>query len=349
MGGVMIATNASDASAFGNPAGLVDVEGNNLSAGVTLSNFHYTPLPAVPEFQFSDQLELHLSPSITYSRSFQGNGFSIGYLSELRNKATFSLENTRSEYLVDEQRFLAKTLSITEYNQLLQSGWYVGYSKKMGRSQLGIRLNRITQHAKKGQVFVGLALDAQHASDINVNDPRALIPAIIDSLNLADLGQYIEQSDEVSQDLERSNFDLDLGYQHHFNIDLIGKRKILTGLVIRNLLQRKFVERLPTKIGIGANTKILKWLTTGLDVWRVPRHRGLDFAFGWELVKSWNRGFSGNVALRNGLSRINGVGVCSLGLSLGLGSSRWEYSLQGRFRDQPFDQATHSFASTVRF
>ena len=61
MGGVMIATNASDASAFGNPAGLVDVEGNNLSAGVTLSNFHYTPLPAVPEFQFSDELELHLS------------------------------------------------------------------------------------------------------------------------------------------------------------------------------------------------------------------------------------------------------------------------------------------------
>ena len=120
MGGVMIATNASDASIFGNPAGLIDVEGNNLSAGVTLSDFRHVTLPTVPEFQFSEQLELGLSPSITYSRSFQGTGFSIGYLSSLRNKSTFSLENTRSEYLVDEQRFLAKTLSITEYEQLLQ-------------------------------------------------------------------------------------------------------------------------------------------------------------------------------------------------------------------------------------
>ena len=349
MGGVMIATNASDASIFGNPAGLIDVEGNNLSAGVTFSDFRHVPLSAVPEFQFSEQLELGLSPSITYSRSVQGAGFSIGYLSSLRNKTTFSLENTRSEYLVDEQRFLAKTLSITEYEQLLQSGWYIGYSKKMGRSQFGLRLNQITQHAKRGRVLVGLALDAQHASDINVNDPRALIPAIIDSLDLANLGQYIDQSDEVSQDLEISNFDFDLGYQHYFNIDMIEKRRVLTGLVIRNLLQRKLVAQLPTTIGIGANTKIFQWLTTGLDLWRVPGHRGLDVAFGWELAESWQRGFSGNIALRNGWSRIDGVGIFSFGLSLGLGGSRWEYSMQARFRNQPLAEATHSFASTVRF
>ena len=348
MGGVMIATNASDASIFGNPAGLIDVEGNNLSAGVMLSNFRYIPLPAAPEFQFSDQLTLDLSPSITYSRSFQGDGFSIGYLSELRNKATFSLQNTRSEYLVDEQRFLAKTLSITEYNQLLQSGWHIGYSRKMGRSQLGLRLNRITQHAKRGRVLVGLALDAQHDSDINVNDPRALIPAIIDSLDLADLGRYIDQSDEVSQDLEVSDFDFDFGYQHYFNIDMMEKRQVLIGLAIQNLLQRKLVEQLPTTIGIGANTKFFQWLTMGLDLWRVPGHRGLDFALGWELVESWQRGFSGNIALRNGWSRINSTGIFSFGLSLGLGGSKWEYSLQVH-QDQPLSQATHYFASTVRF
>ena len=349
MGGVRIATNASDASIFGNPAGLIDVEKNNLSAAVTVSNFRYIPLPAIPELQFSDQLTLDLSPSITYSRSFHNLGFSVGYLSKLKNKATFSLENTRSQYLVDEQRFLAKTLSVTEYNQLLQFGWYVGFSRKLNQSQFGFRLNRISQHAKRGQVLMGLNLDAQHASDINVNDPRALIPAIIDSLDLANLGQYIDQFDEVSQDLEISKFDFDLGYQHYFNIDLMGARKVLTGVVIQNLLQRKLVERLPTIIGIGANTKVFQWLTTGLDLWRVPGHHGVDFAFGWELVQSWQRGFSGNIALRNGLSRINGVGIFSFGFSLGLGGSRWEYSLQKCFRDQPLDQAVHSFASTVRF
>ena len=130
---------------------------------------------------------------------------------------------------------------------------------------------------------------------------------------------------------------------------MMKKRKILTGLVIRNLLQRKLVSQLPTKIGIGANTKIFQWLTTGLDLWRVPGHRGLDVAFGWELAKSWQRGFAGNIALRNGWSRVDGVGICSFGLSLGLGGSRWEYSMQARFRNQPLATATHSFASTVRF
>ncbi|MCZ6678922.1 MAG: hypothetical protein O7E52_16945 [Candidatus Poribacteria bacterium] len=349
MGGVRIGMNAPDAGLFGNPAALLEVEANNLSVALSIENYHYEELPETPLLQFASELTLDSRPSIYYSRSYGDWGISVGYTATLENDAEFEVEETRSVYIVDQQQFLATTNMLTNYNLLWEYGWGVGFSKKLDEGVIGIRLKRLSQNAKRGLILSAVNLDAQHGSDVNINDPRELIPAIIDAIDFSEPTQYFDAEDQPTQDLTVTKFELDLGYQRDFAMDFLGGRRLRTGLVIENLLQRKLVEPLPLRFGIGAAYQPLNWIAVGLDTWRVSGHRGLDFAIGWELHDAWERGFTGAVALRGGLSRIDTVSAFSLGVSFALGSAYWEYTLSKRFHDQPLSQATHLFASTVRF
>ena len=132
-------------------------------------------------------------------------------------------------------------------------------------------------------------------------------------------------------------------------VGALGNRPLRAGLIVENLFQRKLIQQLPLKFGVGAAYKPLNWIAVGVDIWRVLGHRGLDFAVGWELHESWARGFKGAAALRGGLSRIDATAIFSVGASFALGSLHWEYTLNKRFKGQTLGEATHLFASTVRF
>ena len=349
MGGVKIGMRTPDAGVFGNPAALLDVEANNLSLAFSIEDYHYEELPETAVIQFASVLTLDSRPSIYYSRSYGDFGVSVGYTATLDNSAKFEVESTRSEYIVDEQRFSATTNMTTAYNLFWEYGWAIGFSKQLHEGLFGLRLKRMSQQTKRGRILSTLNLESQHRSDVNINDPRDLIPAIIDSLDFADPAQYFDATDEPTQDVTVTKFELDIGYQRDFSIDALGRRNLRTGLIIENLLQRKLIKQLPLKFGLGAAYEPLKWISVGLDISRVSGHRGLDFAIGWELHEAWQRGFTGAAALRGGLNRIDGTAAFSIGMSFALGSLRWEYTLNKRFRDQPLNQASHFFASTVRF
>ncbi len=349
MGGVKIGTNASDAGLFGNPAALLGVEANNLSLAFSVENYRYDKLPETDTIKFAAALTLDTLPSIYYSRAYGDFGISVGYAAALNNSATFNLEGTQSDYVVGEQRFSATTTMMTDYELLWEYGWAVGFSKRLNEGLMGIRLKRMSQQAKRGKILSSLNLVAQHQSDVNINDPRKLIPAIIDSLDFADLARYFDSVDKPTQDLTVTKFEIDLGYQRDFSIQALGGRNIRAGMVVENLLQRKLVQPLPLKFGIGVAYEPFEWMSLGLDLWRVSGHRGLDFAIGWELYRAWKRGFTGAAALRGGLNRIDATEAFSIGVSFALGSLHWEYTLNKRFRNQSLGEATHLFASTVRF
>lgn len=143
-----------------------------------------------------------------------------------------------------------------------------------------------------------------------------------------------------------STFEIDLGYQRDFSIT--EAQQLRAGLIVENVLQRKPIRPLPRKLGIGVGYKPIDWIRMGFDIWRVTGYPGLDFALGGELQSPRKRGFPG-AALRGGLGRIDTVGTFSVGVSLVLGSSYWEYTLRKRIRNQPLHQAAHLFASTIRF
>ena len=346
MGGVKIGIYAPDAGIFGNPASLLGVAENNLSFSVSAENYRYDKPPATDDNLFFAALNFDSQPSVYYSRSFGDFGVSVGYAGMLNGFAKIEVEPTRSEYIVDQRRFSATTDMVTAYDLLWESGWSIGFSRKLKNSLVGFRLKRVSQTSKRGKILSSVNLTAQHGSDVNINDPRALIPAIINSLDLDDPAQYFDSVDESSQDLTVHSFELDLGYQGEV---VVQDRLLRAGLIVENLFQRKLVEPLPLKVGIGAAHEPFDWMTLGLDISRVFGHRGLDFAIGGELHESWTRGFKGAAALRCGVSRIDATEMFSVGISFALGSLHLGYTLNKQFTRQPFGEATHLFASTIRF
>jgi len=349
MGGVKVGMNAPDSGIFGNPAALLEVVENNLSLAFSVENYHYEKLPETDAIQFAATLNFDSRPSVYYSRAFDDFGIAVGYATTLNNFAESEIERTRSEYLVDQRQFSATTNLVTDYNLLWESSLTIGFSKRLKESLIGFRLKRVSQTAKRGQILSLLNIESQHSSNVNINDPRELIPAIIDNVDFTDPAQYFDSVDRPSQDLTVSKFEVDLGYQRDFSIETLGNRPLRAGLIVENLLQRKLVRQLPLKFGVGAAYEPLNWIALGADIWRVLGHRGLDFAVGWELHESWARGFKGAAALRGGLSRIDATAIFSVGASFALGSLHWEYTLNKRFKGQTLGEATHLFASTVRF
>ena len=346
MGGVKIGVYAPDAGIFGNPAALLGVAENNLSISASVENYRYDKPPGTTGSQFFATLNFDSQPSVYYSRSFGDFGVSVGYTGMFDGFAEIEVEPTRSEYIIDQRSFSATTNMVTDYALLWESGWSIGFSRRLKDSLVGFRLKRVSQTSKRGQILSGVSLRAEHGSDVNINDPRALIPAIINSLDLDDPAQYFDSVDAPSQDLTVRGFELDLGYQRE---ETLRNRPLRAGLIVENLFQRKLIEPLPLKLGVGIAHEPFDWMTLGFDISRVFGHRGLDFAIGGELHESWTRGFKGATALRGGISRIDATGMFSVGITFTLGSLHSGYTLKKRFTGQPFGEATHLFASTVRF
>ena len=292
-------------------------------------------------------MALDSQPSIYYSGSFGDWGVALGYTATLENLAGFQIEAARAGDITDPRNFSAATEVVIGYNLFWESGAAIGVSRGVGAGTVGIRLREVSQTARYGRIVSGLHLEPQSLPDVNFNDPGELISTIVDGIDFSSLDQYIiGEGGKSIHDLAMSTFEIDLGYQRNFSIT--GAQQLRAGLIVENLLQRKLIRPLPRKLGIGVGYKPIDWIGIGFDIWRVAGYPGFDFALGGELQSPWKHSLLG-AALRGGLGRIDTVGTFSVGWSLVIGHLYCEYTLQKRFRDQLLDQATHIFASTIRF
>lgn len=345
MGGAFIGISSLDAGVFGNPATLVDVKENNLSGAFSIENFRYDELSEMLDKQFASELVLRSNPSIYYSRSYGDMGFSVGYISDWNiHKATFTIADTQSSYIVNERRFEAETPFFADYDVLWENGVAFGFSKRLQTAIVGMRLKIFRQTAKRGRLISALRLESEHGEDVNPNDPRQLIPAIIDNLE-----HSIRRDDEVELDLSDTGLDFDFGMQTDILTKKLGVEGITAGFILTNILHRKLIAKRHSELGIGLGYEPAHWFTTGLDLRKQFAEKGVTVNFGWEVRGKWRRGASIEAAVRNGFEISIAQKQFSLGFLLALGNSYWEYTLTKRFEGESYREANHIVASTIRF
>ena len=339
MGGVFIGISSSDAGVFGNPAVLTDVDNNNLAFAFSMENFSFDELPKDSNEQYARRLSLRSKPSLYYSRSHKGIGFSVGLLIGMNSTARLSIESTRSDYIVNERKFESDTDVLTDYGLLWEGGAILGLSKKLHNAKFGMRLKILRQIAKHGQLVSTLHLTSIHGEDVNPNKPKEFIPAIIDNVEYE-----ILRGDNAELDLSVTGLDIDIG----IHADVLAE-KITAGFVFSNLLQRKLTVPRHATVGIGVGYTQFDWITAGLDLRKKFGEKGLAANLGWEIYGKLRKGASVDVALRNGISRENAQNRFSLGIKLALGNSCWEYAQTRRITGQSFRNANHVIASTICF
>jgi len=344
MGGAFIGIPSVDTGIFGNPAALVSVKANNLSFAFSVENFGYDELSAVADEQFASKLALRSKPSVYYSRSYGDMGFSIGYLSDWNNTAKFTIENTQSSYIVNERKFEAETPFFTYYDTLWENGVALGFSKRLQTAIVGMRLKILRQTAKRGQLVSALFLESEHGEDVNPNDPRQLIPAIIDNLE-----HSIRRDDEVELDLSDTGLDFDFGAQTDLLTKKLDVKGLTAGFILTNVLHRTFAVKRHSELGIGLGYEPLPWVTTGLDLRKQFAEKGVTVNFGWEIRGKWQRGALIEAAVRNGFDISIAQKRFAIGLLLALGNSYWEYTLIKQIGGESDSKSNHTVASTVRF
>jgi hypothetical protein len=345
MGGAFIGLSSVDAGIFGNPAALVDVKANNLSFAFSVENFRYDELSESEDKQFASNLVLRSKPSVYYSHAYGDMGFSIGYLSDWNNTAKFTIENTQSSYIVNERRFEADTSFSTRYDTLWENGVAFGFSKRLQTAIVGMRVKILRQTAKRGRLVSALLLESEHGEDVNPNDPRQLIPAIIDNLEYS-----IERADEVELDLSDTGLDFDFGAQMDILTKKLNVNGLTAGFILTNILHRKSqLSERHSELGIGLGYEPLPWITSGLDLRKQFAEKGVTVNFGWEIRGKWERGASIEAAVRNGFDVSIAEKRFALGFLLALGNSYWEYTLTKQFKGESYSEANHTVASTIRF
>jgi len=351
MGGAFIGMPSVDAGIFGNPAALVDVEANNLSFAFSVENFRYDELSEAEDRQFASNLVLRSKPSVYYSRAYRDMGFSVGYLSDWNNTAKFTIEDTQSSYIVNERRFEAETSFFTRYDTLWENGVALGFSKRLQTAIIGMRVKILRQTAKRGRLVSALRLESEHGEDVNPNDPRQLIPAIIDNLELKDgnIKDAIRPDDEVELDLSDTGLDFDFGAQTDILTKKLSVKGLTAGLILTNILHRNLTGKRHSELGIGLGYEPLPWITSGLDLRKQFAEKGVTVNFGWEIRGKWERGAAIEAAVRNGFDISIAEKRFALGFLLSLGNSYWEYTLTKQFKGESYSEANHTVASTVRF
>ena len=338
LGNTRVATSHQSGSLVGNPAAAIN--GNNLSFQWGLANLDYQSMIPQVGFHAQNQASLDFLPGFYYARPFGRYNLHIGFIGQFKNKTQIGMEHTRSEYIINEQRFLAKANLVSTYDLLWQSAWLFGLSCQIGTSHLGLRIKASTQRAKAGQILSSLNLDAQHGSDVNVNDPRALIPAVIDSLDFANPSQYLERLDDSRINQKITKYDLDFGYQSYFSFRKVDD--FCVGIMVENMLQRRLIQQSFTQFGVGVSYQPNNWMLGGIDIFRSAQR--FNFNFGLEVGTSWEKGFNGGLAVRFGIQHHREM-TPSLGIQIALGGSTWNYAWQRKTTSI----GQHFLGSAIRF
>ena len=348
MGGTRIATSAADAGIFGNPASLVSVKHHNIALGFTAENLYWTELPKHDRDQFAAETNIDLYPSIYYSHAFSEWGVSAGYMATLANAANFTVSATRADYDINARRFSAETDFITDYSLSREARWVLALSRPIFGSLIGARLKWVAQDVKTGSVVSTLNLAARHGPDVDVHVPRELIAAINEELQFGDRVRDITHERQPTFERAANRLELDIGFQREVRFD--SKRAIpplQMGILFENILRANLVEPLPFRLGIGVAYEPLEWIAVGADLWRDGGQKGIGFAVGAELQKTWNRASPITVALRLGAGRADSVLHFSAGAGLRLGTTYLEYTIG--FKSFTYASNRHVFAFTLRF
>ena len=347
MGGTRIATSADDAGIFGNPASLVFVKHHNLAFGIASENLYWTELPKHGRDQFAAEVNTDLYPSVYYSYAYGGWGFSTGYTAKSTNYANFTLSATRAEYNTNTRRFSAETDFITDYSLFHEQNWVLGLSRKVAGSVVGTRLKWVAQNVKTGTVVSTLNLAARHGPEVDVHAPEQLIAAITEELQFGDRVRDIVHEQRPTYDRTTNRLELDIGLRREIWLDAHRAHPPLqVGVLFENLLRANLAEPLPFRLGIGVAYEPLKWIAVGADLWRDTGQRGLGFALGTELHKTWSGGYPITTALRIGAGRANSVMHFSTGAGLRLGTTYVEYTFGlGSFT---YTSNRHLLAFTLR-
>lgn len=351
MGGVYAGISYKQSGVFGNPAGLVDIEYNNLSAAFGIGNIKYESLPISENEQLRSDLSFRLMPSIYYSGKVKGIGISLGYFHDFDNRnSTLKIENTKASYIVDDRKFTSDTETMLAYDLFREgfSALSVGYSLDDTLS-VGLTLKYKHQTVKKGVIIRPLRLTSVHGTDVNPNDATKLIPAIIDNLDVEDAIERFKNGDDsredVIADLSGRGVDINMGIQKM----LYDRRKISCGFVLEHLLQYKIVDAQPASIRLGIGAVPLEWFTSAIDIHKNIGKKGLGVNLGWEIDYSWKKFFSGGAIIRNGFAHENSDNIVSIGLGVIFGGSQWCYTLIKKLDGSPIREAEHRFSSTTRF
>jgi hypothetical protein len=378
MGGAFVGLYNAEGAIFGNPAGLINVQANNLSVALSAQNLDYESLPVGKDERMNKRLSFRLSPSVCYSGAIGDFGISLGYIDDLDNRSTiFRIENTEAEYIVDERKFISDTDTILEYDFFREKGAILSVgcvldpvrrdsqstkrrdsqSTKRRDSQsiklaVGIRVKYSRQIIKKGTIHRPMRLTAVHGEEINRNDPTKLLPAIINNLDIEDAIERFRAGEDgyedVVADLSGGGFDLDLGMQ----VKLSDLGNVSAGFMLDHLIQRRIVNPQPCRIRFGLGARSGEWLIASLDLQKALDNGGLNVNIGGEALCKWHRWFSGGIMVRSGFAHESSSETkdrISIGLGLILGDSHWDYALVKPLDDSPIRKATHMLSSTTRF
>ena len=348
MGGTRIALLTDDAGIFGNPAALVSVKHHNLALGIAADDIHWMELPKHGTTQFIAEANIDLSPAFYHSSAFGQWGMSVGYTARSTNFAKFTFDRTYAEYNRNSRQFTATTDLFTDYNLLQEGSWIAGFSREFGKSTAGARLKWVRQTVDRGTTISTLNLAARHGPEIDVEMPEELIEAIIDELQFGDRVREIVHERQPTLERTVSRLELDIGFQKEVWFDTAQVNPPLqVGILFENVLRADLVEPLPFRLGIGVAYEPLRWVTIATDLWRDTGQKGISFAIGGELHKTWTGVVPKTVALRVGTGRANSEFHSSLGVGLRLGTTYLEYATS--IENFTYDANKHLFAFTLRF
>lgn len=348
MGGTRIAMLTDDAGIFGNPAALVSVKHHNLALGIAADDIHWMELPKHENAQFIAEANIDLSPAFYYSSAFGKWGMSVGYTARSTNFANFTFDRTHAEYNRNSRQFIATTDLFTDYNLLQEGSWIAGFSRAFGKSTAGARLKWVRQAVDRGTMISTLNLAARHGPEVDVEMPEELIEAIIDELQFGDRVREIVHERQPTLERTVRRLELDIGFQREVRFDAAQVNPPLqVGILFENVLRADLVEPLPFRFGIGVAYEPLRWITVATDIWRDSGQKGISFAFGGELHKTWTGTVPKTVALRVGAGRANSEFYSSLGVGLRFGTTYLEYTTS--IENGIYDANKHLFAFTLRF
>ena len=348
MGGTRIALFTDDAGIFGNPASLVSVKHHNLAFSIAAEDIHWTELPKHGTTQFIAEANINISPALYYSQAFGKWGMSVGYVARSTNFANFTFDRTHAEYNRNSRQFTATTDLFTDYNLLQEGSWIAGFSHKFGNAMAGARLKWVKQAIDRGTTISTLNLAARHGPEVDVEMPEELIEAIVDELQFGDRVREIVHERQPTLERTVNRLELDIGFQREVWFDAAQINPPLQiGILFENVLRADLAEPLPFRFGIGVAYELLQWVTVATDLWRDTGQKGIGFAIGSELHKTWTGAIPKTVALRVGIGRTDSDLHFSTGIGLRLGTTYLEYTAS--IEDFTYESNKHLFAFTLRF
>ncbi len=208
------------------PSLLSEQKGREAAFHLTVSDLEFKRIEKEDTLLSSFQ-SLSVSPDILLIWGRGTRGFMIGYRIDIGGEVNADLLKTTSDYMVNERRFTSRTDLSLDYRMVKDEDLFIGAGKTIGRMKIGFRFSLHRQTLKKGEIVSEMKLTAVHGEDVNPNDPRQLIPAIVDGLKYG-----LEKEDRPERDESRSALNADIAVGMRLRrID--GLR---VSLIFRNLL-----------------------------------------------------------------------------------------------------------------